>query len=263
MQEIAIVEKPSNMDEYLQWEQNKFSFPIDKSNYFDSAVEMMKEQFEKSTFWNSLGRRIKQKEEIYLRNTGFELLQNNFNPKILKKSYISYLDKSFRKNVLLNDSWPNEPEYGWIDVYNVYGKIGDLIRTNFVVRYLDGIDYILDALKEECLDKNVESIISYKDGSEGYYAVHFDVCHEFQVPEFSWKTRRVSGRVEIQITTQIKDVIRKLLHGLYAEKRIIDEIECNWQWNYKSPHFASSYLGHVLHYIEGTIMDLRERGMSK
>ncbi|MGA8916838.1 MAG: hypothetical protein WB474_12690 [Nitrososphaeraceae archaeon] len=35
--------------------------------------------------------------------------------------------------------------------------------------------------------------------------------------------------------------------------------DTNWKWNYKSDLFSSSYLGHILHYVEGLILEVRHK----
>ncbi|MGA8485346.1 MAG: hypothetical protein WB706_13230 [Nitrososphaeraceae archaeon] len=35
--------------------------------------------------------------------------------------------------------------------------------------------------------------------------------------------------------------------------------DTNWKWNYKSDLFSSSYLGHILHYVEGLILEVRDK----
>jgi hypothetical protein len=67
--------------------------------------------------------------------------------------------------------------------------------------------------------------------------------------------------LEIQITTQIKDIIKTLLHKYYETSRMantrpsIEEIA----WNYKNEEFIATYLGHILHYVEGMIIEVRDR----
>lgn len=62
--------------------------------------------------------------------------------------------------------------------------------------------------------------------------------------------------IEIQVTTQAKEVLRKLLHVGYESSRLGD-VQSDWQWAYDSRAFAANYLGHVLHYVEGRIMNIR------
>ena len=66
---------------------------------------------------------------------------------------------------------------------------------------------------------------------------------------------------EIQVTTQLQDVILKLTHKIYEDRRQKGKDDSNkmWQWDYESEEFSANYLGHVLHYIEGMIMGVREK----
>jgi hypothetical protein len=58
----------------------------------------------------------------------------------------------------------------------------------------------------------------------------------------------------------LQEVLRKLLHKYYEEKRKREKREdISWQWDYKSEEFAVNYLGHILHYIEGLILEVRDR----
>lgn len=258
--------KPNSIDEYVLWATQKFELDFNNNaiNYYRIVTNGMREQFIISEFWQCLATRIKKGEEQYLRSTKYELLQNNFIAEVFKKDYDSFLDKCYRKNVLLNGNWPNEPENGWIHHINCYEIIGDLVRTNFVVSYLDGIDFIVNILKETCDECKCKYQISYEARDEGYYAAHFDVLDNFEIPTLNWRTKKIIGRIEIQITTQLKEVIKKLIHKMYKEKRIIVKYkEDKWQWNYKSNEFITNYLGHIIHYIEGTIMELRDGRQTK
>ncbi len=66
--------------------------------------------------------------------------------------------------------------------------------------------------------------------------------------------------VEIQITTQIQEIIKVLLHKHYEENRKTTvPKDYKWQWDYKSPEFSSNYLGHIIHYVEGMIVEIRDK----
>jgi hypothetical protein len=32
-----------------------------------------------------------------------------------------------------------------------------------------------------------------------------------------------------------------------------------WKWDYKSDEFSTNYLGHILHYLEGVIVEIRNK----
>ena len=70
---------------------------------------------------------------------------------------------------------------------------------------------------------------------------------------------------ELQITTQVQEgASENYFTPTYEERRItVEQEKSTWQWNYKSPEFAANYLGHVLHYVEGMIMGIREKQEKK
>jgi predicted NAD-dependent protein-ADP-ribosyltransferase YbiA (DUF1768 family) len=95
---------------------------------------------------------------------------------------------------------------------------------------------------------------------EGHYAAHLCVCDTFEVPGERWDTKSVPVTVEIQITTQLQEAIRRLLHSYYEARRMLPVQErSDWQWEYGSDEFVANYLGHILHYVEGMIMEVRDR----
>ena len=101
---------------------------------------------------------------------------------------------------------------------------------------------------------------SFEAKEEGYYAAHLYIRPEFEIPEVTWNTKRIKVSIEIQITTQLQEVIRKLLHKYYEQRRKGLGVEkIKWQWDYKSDEFSANYLGHIVHYVEGMIMEIREK----
>lgn len=66
--------------------------------------------------------------------------------------------------------------------------------------------------------------------------------------------------MEIQISTSVKEIIKKLLHIHYENRRLNNTDNGSlWQWDYKGDEFIASYLGHIIHYVEGMIVTLRDR----
>jgi hypothetical protein len=63
---------------------------------------------------------------------------------------------------------------------------------------------------------------------------------------------------EIQLTTQMQEVLRDLSHSFYEEKRLSQDDDRQWKWDHKSALFRSSFMGHTLHLLEGVIVELRE-----
>lgn len=159
-----------------------------------------------------------------------------------------------------NDAFPEEPEGGWIIPENWFLKINDIVRTLFVVKYFDGVKFLISKIENLCKKHNLELLIDYEAREEGYYAAHLYVKQEFEIPKPTWDTKRIFVLVELQITTQLQEVIRKMLHNYYEKKRMMVKkpIE-KWQWDYGCDEFCTNYLGHILHYVEGQIMEVRDR----
>lgn len=185
-------------------------------------------------------------------------------PALETKPYDSFLLKTYRRNVLNNDQWPGEPTSGWTTPDNWYGLIPDLVRSMFVVKYLDGVAFLSDRIKGFCREKGCALEESLEARVEGYYAAHLQLAVEAEVPRRDWSTFLLGCRIEVQITTQLQEMMRSHLHKYYeanCEREAVDPVV--WQWDYRSGEFAVNYLGHVLHYLEGKIMEIRDRQEGK
>jgi ppGpp synthetase/RelA/SpoT-type nucleotidyltranferase len=259
---IKINEKPTDPVAYNTWLQEHFGLAItnDMQIHYEAATAKMKQDFEASSFWNELiTRNLKEYSDQYLSKTRYPLLVHpDRKPELKLKSWRSFQDKILRQNIIKNANWPNQPKDGWILPNNWYSRINDIIRTRIEVKYLDGTTFLAEKLKSLC-GKTYDHC-DWEAKEEGYYAVHFYLKKEFEIPA-GLKTERVDVLIEIQITTQIQEVISQLLHEYYDQKRskILPVPELIWQWNYRSEEFKANYLGHILHYLEGMIMEIRDK----
>ena len=257
--------KPENITEYKKWLKEKHKISLDKriENYYKLVTTYIKNELKNSDLWKVLIKNLREYNEEYrLDNKGYVLLLKS--PELIElmiKPFDSLVDKSFRKNILNNKNYENPPTEGWVLPDNWLSRINDIVRTTIVVKYLDGVEFIIDKLKyyfkQECR-KRCTSHLEARE--EGYYAAHLYFNYEFEVPSFDLGTESIEISIEFQITTQLQELIRTLLHKYYGEKRLKSPEEISkWQWDYKSNEFATNYLGHILHYIEGMIMDIREK----
>ena len=172
----------------------------------------------------------------------------------------SFLEKTFRKNIIQNKSWPKPPANGWMFPTNCYSRVNDIIRTLITVKYLDGVDFIADKIKLLSNQNKLDYEIYLEAREEGYYAAHQYVTKEFEIPKIDWDTEKIDFSIEIQITTQLQEIIRGLLHKYYGERRKrISKEDIKWQCDYKGDEFTANYLGHILHYVEGMIMEIRDK----
>ena len=259
-------EKPKNIDEYKRWlkDQHEVTISTREETYYEAVSDKIKSDFEGSEFWARLTHNFHEYNDEYLWDTGYQLLRE-YKPTILSKPFPSFLLKTFRKNILLNKNWPKEPQGGWILPSNWCSKINDIARTLIEVKYLDGVEFMTKKITAFCSERSSDCSVFMEAREEGYYAAHLYIRQSFEVPRKTWDTEKLDVSVEVQITTQLQEVIRKLLHSYYEDARKgTRERDCiKWQWDYRSNEFSANYLGHILHYVEGMIMEVRDRQSQK
>jgi len=255
--------KPKDIKEYKKWLKDEHSFDIDSKieTHYTSIANKIIIDFEKSDTWQNLLKRMNEMNNEYLAKTGYQLFTAGFEPKLVTKSFDSFFEKSFRKNIVYNKRFPKEPySTGWITPNNWIENTNDILRTYFVVKYLDGVEFLAEKASKIFKDFNLNCSNSFEARDEGYYAAHLYIDYEFEIPQINWDTEKKKISIELQITTQLQEVIGKLTHQFYEGRRIkLDKDDKKWQWKYESEEFTANYLGHILHYVEGMIMDVRNK----
>ena len=70
--------------------------------------------------------------------------------------------------------------------------------------------------------------------------------------------------IEIQITTQLQEVLYDLTHTIYEDLRngVIRQDD-GWKWETENPLFKSAYISHTLHFLESSIVDIRKEKEKK
>jgi ppGpp synthetase/RelA/SpoT-type nucleotidyltranferase len=256
-------DRPKDIAEYCRWLSDELNVEISKRTQtrYEIVSSYIRSALDDSDVWSEFCSNLAEYDSQYRRKTSYPLLASSEPPKLVTKPFQSVLEKTFRKNALENDAWPDEPEFGWILPNNWYSKISDIVRTTVVVKYLDGVDFLGDKIKSLCSQHGLPCRLELEAREEGYYAAHIRTEREFEVPGADWDTERIRVPVEIQITTQLQEVIRRLLHKYYEEQRLatLQEDPAKWQWDYRSDEFIAGYLGHILHYVEGMIMEVIAR----
>lgn len=259
------MKKPSNPSEYVEWWNNQFQPKIDylSRKQYEAACVLVRYKFERSSEWGSLISELPEYQASYKQTCGYDLLMGNPQDiRLYEKSWNSFLLKVWRKNVVENDNWDknnNEPDSGWITPLNWLEKIKDTVRTTIIVKYLDGVGFLLENMSSEFKKAGCECEADWQARDEGYYAAHLNVIKEYEIP-FGLDVQKQKIGVEIQINTQIADVIKELTHKYYEQRRVrMQEPNQKWQWDYHSEEFAPNYVGHILHYVDGVVMEIRDR----
>ena len=255
--------RPKDVAEYRQWLHDQLNVEISHRTRtrYEVVSSSILTALDRSDVWAQLCSNLAEYDSEYRRETTYPLLASPEPPKLVAKPFESLIEKTFRKNVLENNAWPDEPESGWILPDNWYSKISDIVRTTMVVKYLDGVQFLGVRIKSLCSDHGLPCRFALEAREEGYYAAHVRTEREFEVPGAEWDTERIQVPLEIQITTQLQEVIRRLLHKYYEERRVevAEKDRAKWQWDYSSDEFITAYLGHILHYVEGMIMEVIAR----
>lgn len=262
--------KPESLDEYRKWLHEKHGIQIDlqEKNHYLAVAAAIQNQFSNGPFWQefAFGRTLRNFDERYrLQHNDYPLvLDTDRPPSLLTKRFESFLSKSFRINVLQNRHWPGPPKWlgkdGWILPDNWFVRINDIVRTCFTVKYFDGVRFLVDRMSELARHHELWLETSFQARDEGYYAAHLYVSFEAEVVTRDWATQRIRPTVELQITTQLQEVIRQMLHRHYEHRRMLTaKPDDRWKWEHTSREFATNYLGHILHYLEGMIVEIRDR----
>lgn len=252
--------RPENLHEYADWlwEAHGVETALLERQY-DRVSLSMATQFEASRFWSALQPALSELSGRYFVRTGYTMWSSPEPPTVEAKPWQSFWLKTYRRNVLDNDDWPGPPHGGWWLPNTWFSLAKDVVRSRIVVRYLDAVVEVAQLMERFARRLGHGYTTDYEGTESGYYAAHFVVRRRLEIPALAFDTTRVMAPIEITITTEVKSVVQELLHKYYEEARLhpsSDSIDA--RWNYASDAFRSSYLGHMAHYLEGAIMNLRE-----
>ena len=258
------LEDRPGFDDYAAWLDRELVPGFDRDSYlshYESVTRRALVVFGQSGFWRAVIANLQNIDARYYGETRFHLLADRASDIALSaKPYESFLEKTYRRNILHNANWPDSPDDGWLMPPEWLSDIKDIVRTSVFVQYLDGVEYLTEALSGLCEQHNLTPMQDLEARPEGYYAAHFVVALACELPALrsaDSETRTI--HMEIQIATLVHKAIRKLLHKHYERNRLTPTHERRaWQWDYESKEFATSYLGHITHYVDGMIMGLRD-----
>jgi hypothetical protein len=255
------VQQPPGIEQYRTWLLRDHGIELDPrmKAWYETASQAMCRQVAESRFWHEFSAGLPAFADEYVLDTGYPLLTEHeaVAPALLVKTWDSFVLKTYRRNVVQNKTFPEPPEGGWLLPDRCLDLVGDVVRTAVVVKYLDGIRYLVDRLSRVASSVDVQLSVEYQARRDGYYAAHVAIALPVEIPTMQWDSRHIVANIEVQVTTQLQDVIRALLHRHYEAARLLPDAREDWQWDYDSGEFKANYLGHVLHYLEGMIMGIR------
>lgn len=219
--------------------------------------------FAESSFWKEVAACVKTSDERYkIAHNNYDLVDTLNTPGLDLKSFDSFLLKTFRTNVLNNEQWPEGPLAGghWVLPGNWYSEVNDIVRTCFQVRYFDGVRFLAESLKTAAENSGLAASMKMHASFDGYYGAHVYVNQLFSIPERNWDFTTVSVKIELQVTSHLQYMIRDMLHKHYEARRLTNKPHNpGFEWDHTCDQFATTYLGHTLHYLEGVIVEVRDR----
>lgn len=255
------IEKPQNPEDFKKWFEmylgyNHVSYP----GYYDMVTTILKSTFINSTFWQVLAQELPNINDQYTMLKAAPLLTDLKAPTIHTKPLESLLIKAYRKDVLNNSNFPDAPCEGWITPDNWLMNINDILRTTIVVKYIDGVEFLLKHMANIAKRTGCHLDYSLEAREEGYYAAHAGVKMMLDLYDRDYMPISQEMNIEIQVTTELQSIIKQLLHKHYEKNRKQPKpANYMWQWDYHCDEFASNYLGHIVHYVEGMIIELRDK----
>ncbi|HWS86806.1 MAG TPA: hypothetical protein VN282_07570 [Pyrinomonadaceae bacterium] len=260
------MDKPSTLEEYFEWAKANLSVDFTDTtleNLYKANLNNAVNAISESEFYNGIDAKLAEWSEEYYRDTKSQLLMDTSGLTLLKKPYSSAVDKSFRHNVLWNRRFPDEPRRGWITPDNFFSTLNDAIRSMLVCKFIDAPNFLISKLKSYADERRLPHRSYSQERDEGYYAFHFYAKFKIELLNKEWKQQEKDVDFEIQLTTQLQDILKNLTYPLYRQTRIMPEDDkAKWKWEYGTNRFRAGYLSHTLHLLEAIIVELREDKVS-
>jgi ppGpp synthetase/RelA/SpoT-type nucleotidyltranferase len=251
-------------EEWIDWAKTTLNHD------FTGAAERMYKQnaivalsaVQNHAFFRGIDEFLADCEAKYESETGADLLMGGESIKLEQKSYNSAVNKAYRYNYVQNRKFPKEPNDGWQTPDNWFTKLNDIIRGTIVCKYIDAPNFLAERLHEYADAHSLKSEYVSQQRDEGYYAFHYYLKVPVDLMDRSLNAMPVSLQVEIQITTQLQEILYKITHRYFENTRnqkVADRIA--WKWDVTSNKFKSGYLSHTLHLLEAIIVELRDSKM--
>ncbi|MBD2295547.1 hypothetical protein H6G06_19245 [Anabaena sphaerica FACHB-251] len=255
--------KPTNLDEYRDWAKQNLS--IDFSNpkiarLYETNLTNIYNAITQHSFFVFFSSQASRWQEEYNQKTCSDLFMGSNDPRLVTKPYESAIEKTYRVNILWNKDFPKEPKKGWVNHQNIFTQFNDLVRGTLVCRFIDGPAFIAKRIIEYAKEHNLKYRKYSQERDDGYYAYHVYISSPAKIFDMEWNEEDVYVEAEIQITTQLQEVLKDLTHKFYEKQRIsLDKDTSKWKWDFAFSRFKVGYLSHTLHLLESIILESREK----
>lgn len=256
------MDRPSDLVAYHDWCRRELGCNFEDPavrNAYEMTVAAASDNIAGSHLWTSLPSVMEEVARDYRQTYSCDLLSMATpNPVLVKKPFESAVNKSFRLNVLWNRNFPLEPSGGFVTPDTWFSQLDDVIRTTIVCRYIDGPSRLIAALTKRATQLGLAVTDRSVSRDEGYYGHHFYTRHPTLVARHNSVAEDGSVSLEIQVTTQMQDLLRALTHRFYEEDRLRSKPDSSWKWDFQSRKFTARYLAHTLHLVEALVVKVRD-----
>jgi ppGpp synthetase/RelA/SpoT-type nucleotidyltranferase len=255
--------RPNDLDQYQDWARQTLS-----SDFTDPKIKRLYETnltniyntIVQDNFFVFFSSQASRWEEEYDKKTCSKLFMGSNEPRLVQKTYASAIEKTYRANILHNKDFPEEPKKGWVSHQNIFTKFNDLVRGRLVCRFIDGPAFIAKSIVEYAKENGLKYRKYSQERDDGYYAYHVYISFPAKIFDLEWNEEEIYVEAEIQITTQLQEVLKDLTHKFYEEQRVsVDKDTSKWKWDFTSSRFKVGYLSHTLHLLESIILESREK----
>jgi hypothetical protein len=210
------------------------------------------EELSVGPFWSRAKERLDQWRTEYRATSQADLLTQPGLPNFMSKPEKSIRGKLFRRcnegrdyiEKAIAQEGPPLP------------RLGDLVRTRVVCRYIDGVEFLATKLEELAADMELSPSRRREGRLEGYFAQHLTVSQQaiFRLGGHGQLADVVS---EVQIASEMATRMWDAAHPLYESVRGAANDPEDWQWKPDDPRFISNQLGHMIHLADGLLVQLR------
>jgi len=260
------MDEPKSISDYVEWARVVLKDDLGADvtrRIYDTNIAAALNAIQQTPFSRELNDFLIKCEQEYRSKTGTSLRMSTSSLEFSAKSFESVVNKLFRQNVVWNRAFPKAPQGGWVISRDVYSRLDDLVRTTVVCKFLDGPEFLSERFVAFATGNGLLVEARSLERDDGYYAFHVYTSFAVELTDQAWALAMHTMKTEIQITTQLQEILRDLTHRYYEQVRLERAPDRKaWKWRSNDPRFRAGFLSHSLHLLEGLILELRDAGGS-